>query len=746
MEYNYVNQPEKYIVSENIINTPDGIYKQNELLHKQHNQHNKHPELNSEKYVDKHVNIGNNFLTKTVAHNNKIPSEPKIYDNEHKYDPYMAYVEKHGVNHNCANNLIRIKKHYININSAHRKTTPHIITDEVYNLTNNPLFLTQQSQNMIITHNNHTYDINDKIMLSGVNKNVVTLRSIVNNIYAAEFINGKSYITINYPHGINIEQYDTAHLYVEIKDFRGNMNNGTFVDNIPINSINNIHNILILNPDDNTFDENKFYISIPNSYSGTSNFEQFNFDLIFYYVAGIPVNTINNDFPINSNNLYGFHTIIDKTDNTYTVKLEHAAGNTITFGNEFVTVKKLTELTTNYQHPNNYEIELGHSFKNVVGAKIISSEFPNIENIIDTIKIDTKNNNLYWSNYDDGEYLYNIQIPAGNYTISDLKSTINSLCYNTPRINYENDIQLYDNINYTNHNIINLNINISNNITSFDSYKESNVVRPFTNISPIINADPSQDPTIPVINYILTVTQNNHRLSQGDEIKISGATSHMGIPSTVLNNTHTVHNILSTDTYTIKLPPFNIEHERLNTNGGNNVMIQTPNLIKLYFDKDNTVGSALGFRNVGDEHSITNYGYIIKNTDNYIFHTDYDAAGNINTITNNNVFFNRNDYMLMCCPQLNYMYSTGPIKNVFSKILFGGNFGKILFNTFVDSDAVFYDPIDEITKLNFSFYLPNGDLIDFNNMNHSFTLELVTTNEHPKNTHIHTKTGKSYYG
>lgn len=759
MEHNYVNEPERYIVSDDIINTPDGIRKQQELLHKQNLQYNKHNQPNSEKYVDKHVHIGNNNMftgssNRNIPHNyqninnNSQQNSSTQINNHYKHDPYMAYVEKHGISHDSINNIIRTKTHYYNVDSSHRKKIPSIVTDDNIMLGNNPLSISENSYNMTITHTGHTFQINDKIMISGIKKKQIKLRSIVNSNVALEFINGKSYVVIHYAHGINNGTYDVSDLYVEINDFLGNTSNGTFFDNISTNSINNIHNISILNPDDNSFDINKFYIYLPNTYFGTSNYEQFNFTLIFYYTGGIPINIINNDYPINNDNLYGFHSIIETTTNTYTIKLSKVAGKTMSFGDNFVSVKKLNEIISSYQNPNKYEIELEKTFYNVIGVKLISSEFPNIENIVGTITINDQNNNLYWKNYDDGDYLYNILVPPGNYTSTELQDIIKSLCYDTPRINYEHDLLLDNVVAYTNHNNISVDINTYNNIVTFTSFKQSNIIKPFTSISPIINSDPLQDPTTPITHYTLTITHKSHNLLSGDEITIYGSISHMGIPSSILNGTYTIKEILSNDMYTISLPPFNLENERTYTNGGNAVIINSKNLIKLYFDRTDTIGSTLGFQNVGDENSVTDYNNIIKNTDKYHVSTQYDVVGNINTITNNHISFIRNNYMLMVCSQLNSIYSTGPIKKIFSKILFNNadSNNKIIFNTFIHTPITFFDPISELSKLNLSFYLPNGELINFNNMEHSFTLEITTIDEHPKDTHIYTKTGKSYYG
>jgi hypothetical protein len=360
--------------------------------------------------------------------------------------------------------------------------------------------------------------------------------------------------------------------------------------------------------------------------------------------------------------------------------------------------------------------------------------------------INEQNNKIYWQNHDDGEYLYCIEIPQGNYTSTELEDIMTQTFYDTPRINYEHDVLLNDIISYTNHNNIAIDINTSNNIVTFTSHVKSYAVNPLINTNPIINTDPEQDPSVPITNYKISIEHKNHNLLVGDKITISDAISHMGIPDTIINSEHTIYEIASEHIYTIELPPFNLNSERTNTHGGAAVIINSPNSIKLYFDKSDTLGSVLGFRNVGESYSITNYSHTISNTDSYNIDISYDVVGNEKPITNNILSFNNDSYITMCCYQFNNMYSTGTINNMFAKILLNSSSDKILFNTFVSSPITFFDPIDELYELNLSFYSPNGELFDFNYINHSFTLEITSINEHPKNTNIHNKTGKSYYG
>ncbi len=84
----------------------------------------------------------------------------------------------------------------------------------------------------------------------------------------------------------------------------------------------------------------------------------------------------------------------------------------------------------------------------------------------------------------------------------------------------------------------------------------------------------------------------------------------------------------------------------------------------------------------------------------------------------------------------------GPVKEAFAKILLTDIPGNTLFNTFVSVSMVFQDPISSISQLDLRFYSPDGSLYDFNNVDHSFTLELMTKEEIPDDSGISAKTGR----
>ena len=75
----------------------------------------------------------------------------------------------------------------------------------------------------------------------------------------------------------------------------------------------------------------------------------------------------------------------------------------------------------------------------------------------------------------------------------------------------------------------------------------------------------------------------------------------------------------------------------------------------------------------------------------------------------------------------------------FAKILLSGNPGDILFNTFINYPLEFDFPIPYLNELDIYFTYPDGTLVDFRNIDHSFTLRIVEKITSPNNTGINSK-------
>jgi len=80
----------------------------------------------------------------------------------------------------------------------------------------------------------------------------------------------------------------------------------------------------------------------------------------------------------------------------------------------------------------------------------------------------------------------------------------------------------------------------------------------------------------------------------------------------------------------------------------------------------------------------------------------------------------------------------------FAKILLSSNPGDILFNTFVNYPLEFDFPISTLNELNIKFTYPDGTLVDFRNIDHSFTLRIIEKIIKPNNTGINSKDTSFY--
>jgi hypothetical protein len=167
----------------------------------------------------------------------------------------------------------------------------------------------------------------------------------------------------------------------------------------------------------------------------------------------------------------------------------------------------------------------------------------------------------------------------------------------------------------------------------------------------------------------------------------------------------------------------------------------TPNNFRLLFNYSDTIGSLLGFPNVGETYSVTKFDNTITNKDPY--EPDISPAMNIDTTTpGNSMILCGYNYILMTCEELPVIDTIGKIKKAFAKIIFTGIPGKMCFNSFIATPKIFYEPINQLSQLTIAFYSPEGELYDFNGLEHSFTIEITTLDDLPYDTHINTHTGK----
>ena len=629
----------------------------------------------------------------------------------------------------------------MNFDSRDRNKNPKNILDNNYKYISNSLKFVKDEPLLYITCENHELTSQDKIIIQNVKP---TIFKIKGNMLLK---NDSEYIKITYNnHGFTEEYSKYMDNIIEIKGIVGNKRNNSYINNIPISLINKRHKVFLKTNVDKLGSPNYFYIkisSIPNEdYIDTIS------DIVITQqnLAGIPLNLINSNYPININQHNGFLSIskiIDKdnfvveVDSPASVNLDNVGGNGIL-------VCKVKDYIEGYPESNHYKIFLSKTLHSVRQVKIISSEFPNTEKVIKSIPESKKNNKLYWQNLDDGEYIYNIEITPGNYTPLSLITEIQNKFDLVKRISFT-DLNVIDDgqnsrLEKGEFHKVTVEINSFTDVVQFKSY---NIVILYKAIAKV-NFEYTDKHTRIRVNHV------SHNLSVGDTIVIENSISTSTIPSNVINSTHIIESIQDVNNYIIKLPLYNDSKTSDNTGGGTAINILIPIKFRFFFDKKDTPGDLLGFRHVGNINAVTPFGYIIAN--NIAYENDYfqDSVGknisvtsNDTSVQNNVVSLSGDNYIIMTCNIFkdNESLSSGKIQTIFSKILLSDTPGNILFNQHIQLAEYLSNPVNNLSVLEFKFFSPDGELYNFNGMDHSFTLEfyedIVTTNSQ----NISTRTG-----
>jgi len=61
----------------------------------------------------------------------------------------------------------------------------------------------------------------------------------------------------------------------------------------------------------------------------------------------------------------------------------------------------------------------------------------------------------------------------------------------------------------------------------------------------------------------------------------------------------------------------------------------------------------------------------------------------------------------------------------FAKIMLAGSIDNYVYDQFIQLGSTFQEPISTLSSINFSFYGQDNQLYDFNNIDHSFTIEII---------------------
>ncbi len=606
---------------------------------------------------------------------------------------------------------IRITR--INVDSRHRNLeSKNILDSQIYYLGSNPISIAPQNDtnsisDIIVTHPGHSFQVNDNIVIQGVQAKKVVLENSIT------FIANSSYARINHKaHGINFDSINS--IYVEISNFIGNINGGTDYNNIPINEINGLQKIYpIMNPTE-IKNNDYYYINMGSIISNFSEtYSLTSLVLTFRDLNGVNLNLINANFPINIFQLAGFQTITAVTSTTYRIRLN--INNNIPIinvGGDKIWVAKVNDFIEGYIDNNFYKVSLKKTFYDVFKVKLISTEFPNTEKVVKSLPQGKKNNAFYWKLQSDGNTVYSVELDPGNYSISLLQTSLQYAIQGVKRPNLSIINANTTEYSYYENNICTVTIEPKTDTFGIEFFSTIFVAKAITFKSGTNYADQTGR---------LILNHPNHRLIEGKTITIINATATDSIPQEVINNTFSIEKIIDENTYQVKLPKYNIAASNVAiTNGGDAMGITFPIKAQLLFDQMDTIGGLIGYRNVGKPYSVTNFSYSNKNTDLY----QNDTIDNLSVYTNNSINLSGDNYILMCSPLFKNSYNTGLVDNVFAKLLLAGDPGTILYNQYIQLGETFETPISSFSQWEVSFFDAMGNLYNFGNLEHSYTLEI----------------------
>lgn len=587
----------------------------------------------------------------------------------------------------------------------------------------------------------------------------------------------------------DLKNYDTSDMFVTLSGFDISSIGMPFVGNIPINFLNSTHRVYFTNPDfkivngvkiyspdtlinvpdvnGNVSEITGFYIQLQVAFNGSSNIsnnynknkatnEEVNtgtpmiIDMKFNYIGGIPLNVINAHYPIDINNVKGCHEVYSVTSDTvniainkktYYKNLTQGGQSEIeaSFGGSNLEMATLDNVLRGYSSQNNYTVQLPNAINNVVMVKLTSITIPNTAKVFTNIT-GSQNNKIYWQNEDDGDFIYSVSIDPGNYSPSDLQTALQNKIYSVPR---KYSISSNQNTSYTDRTFMAVSIDVVTNSVTFSGFKEAVLRKPIQDISPPIGQIGDGNGS-----YTLTISQAGHGLLVGDSVTFAGFVATTGIPAGVLNTTHIITSVPNNDSYTIEVSNFNLlSGTRTASGGGFSARALVPSAFRLLFNYNDTIGKELGFRKTGQDLAITKFKTTITNNEPYeneiVTYTNgiayvNDQSGNKSLLMSNSLKLDGHDFILMVIKKFDNIVNLSANKKIgsfFAKINLRGLPGTVAYDDFICPPLTFYEPI-EVSSLDISFYTPDGELYDFDGIDHNFTLEITNIEYLPDNTGI----------
>ena len=503
--------------------------------------------------------------------------------------------------------------------------------------------------------------------------------------------------------------------------------------------------------------------------------------ITYHHYGGVPIKLLNTQYPVGFTSISGFAYIKNIVTNSYiTVELGRIGLLSTKFGGDTIYLGLISDTVLAYLQPNQYVLDLEQDFSNIVMVRMVNSIFPITQKVfIDGLSGGKRNNKFYWQNADDGDTVYTVDIGSGNYGPAELKIAFEAAVQQVLRVvdkvvtTQKNVItldvdEITDKVTFSNFNFyepgyivtfvkqIRLSdINICGTITSSN---ETPPIFPLTDLGDLYYLYPSgkyftffpNADLNALCNAIrIKIYQPTNNVLVGDTVTIKDSLNYGIIPASYINQTHIITRAALND-YDILLYNVNVDLSLNLITGGDAIKIYTQNNFRIRFDYSDTFGNELGFRDVGESTSITPYNYVITNDviydgeDPSIVLQSVAASSTTNLSTydvtkvsiRGGLSLKGPPYLLILCKELTYPKSVGVIKDYFYKIDLCGKLDTYVYNSFVDSALFYNTPIVRVNTLSIDILAPDGSYYDFNGINHSFVLEIVTYDPVPENTQI----------
>jgi hypothetical protein len=114
------------------------------------------------------------------------------------------------------------------------------------------------------------------------------------------------------------------------------------------------------------------------------------------------------------------------------------------------------------------------------------------------------------------------------------------------------------------------------------------------------------------------------------------------------------------------------------------------------------------------------------------------------TRTNNRrVILTGDPYIFMTSPSLETILSIGDVKNIFAKLQLASSAGDVIYNSFISSPYTLEDaPLQNIYEFDVSFRYFDNSLVNFNDIDHSFCIEIVEYHDKLRYNHFDSRRGR----